>query len=107
MEDKKRAEEMYYKEIASFLEDNNIGMMVFPNELAADLAKRLTMLEFAKSSEALPSEQMKEAEVIISTLMAYGKIYTVRGVTYAAGSHEDMINRAENWLGFNRLQGGK
>jgi hypothetical protein len=41
---------------------------------------------------------LSEAILIIENLMAYGKIHTVKGVRYAEGSHEEIIDKAERWL---------
>jgi len=30
--------------------------------------------------------------------MAYGRIHTVKGVRYVEGSHEEILNKAEEWL---------
>lgn len=43
-----------------------------------------------------------EAILIIENLMAYGRIHTVKGVRYVEGSHEEMLDKAENWL--NRVR---
>ena len=42
--------------------------------------------------------QVKEAAEIIQNLKAFGMIHTVKGVVYPDGSHQDFIDRAEQWL---------
>jgi hypothetical protein len=44
------------------------------------------------------TEQVKEAAEIIQNLKAFGMIHTVKGVVYPIGSHQDFIDRAEQWL---------
>lgn len=44
------------------------------------------------------TEQVKEASEIIQNLKAFGMIHTVKGVVYPEGSHQDFIDRAEQWL---------
>jgi activator of 2-hydroxyglutaryl-CoA dehydratase len=41
---------------------------------------------------------LSEAILIIENLMAYGRIYTVKGVRYVEGSHEEILDKAEEWL---------
>lgn len=41
---------------------------------------------------------LSEAILIIENLMAYGKIHTVKGVRYVEGSHEEILDKAEEWL---------
>ena len=55
--------------------------------------------EYGSSKVAeMPTDECIEAEVIISNLMAYGRIHTVKRVFYTAGTHEEFIERAEVWL---------
>jgi len=49
----------------------------------------------------------QEAIEIIETLMSYGRIRTVKGVNYPAGTHEEMLDRADKWLFDNRPQNKK
>lgn len=49
-------------------------------------------------------KQIEEAIVIIETLLAYGRIRSVSGVRYPAGSHLDMLDKADKWLWDNRPQ---
>ena len=44
------------------------------------------------------TEQVKEAAEIIRNLKGFGMIHTVKGVAYPEGSHQDFIDRAEQWL---------
>lgn len=44
------------------------------------------------------TEQLKEAAEIIQNLKGFGMIHTVKGVVYPEGSHQDFIDRAEQWL---------
>ena len=41
---------------------------------------------------------LSEAILIMENLMAYGRIHTVKGVRYVEGSHEEILNKAEEWL---------
>lgn len=66
------------------------------------MSKEINLLE-DQSNELytlLPTvtEQVKEAAEIIRNLKAFGMIHTVKGVVYPEGSHQDFIDRAEQWL---------
>lgn len=41
---------------------------------------------------------LSEAILIMENLIAYGKIHTVKGVRYVEGSHEEILDKAEEWL---------
>lgn len=41
---------------------------------------------------------LSEAILIMENLMAYGRIHTVKGVRYVEGSHEEILDKAEEWL---------
>jgi len=47
---------------------------------------------------AVSGSYLLEAILIIENLMAYGRIHTVKGVRYVEGSHEEMLDKAEEWL---------
>lgn len=47
---------------------------------------------------AVSGSSLSEAILIIENLMAYGRIHTVKGVRYIEGSHEEVLDKAENWL---------
>ena len=46
----------------------------------------------------MKTAELNEAAEIISSLMAYGNIHTVKGVSYVQGTHKEFIDRAERWL---------
>ena len=54
-------EELFYAEITTFLEDEEVEAMVFPNELAAGLAKRLAKLSLPPAEGA---EEILDAKEI-------------------------------------------
>ena len=56
------------------------------------------MKQFRRISE----DDFQEAIKIIENLLSYGRIYTVEGVSYPAGTHDKMLNRADLWLWNNR-----
>lgn len=47
---------------------------------------------------AVSGSSLSEAILIIENLMAYGRIHTVKGVRYVEGSHEEILDKAEEWL---------
>lgn len=47
---------------------------------------------------AVSGSYLSEAILIMENLMAYGRIHTVKGVRYVEGSHEEILNKAEEWL---------
>lgn len=48
--------------------------------------------------DAVSGSSLSEAILIIENLMVYGRIHTVKGVRYVEGSHEEMLDKAEQWL---------
>jgi len=46
----------------------------------------------------MEKETIIEAIGIMQNLLSYGRIHTVNGVRYPEGTHEEMLNRAEEWL---------
>lgn len=51
---------------------------------------------------AVSGSSLSEAILIMENLMAYGRIHTVKGVRYVEGSHEEILDKAEEWL--NRVR---
>lgn len=47
---------------------------------------------------AVSGSSLSEVILIIENLMAYGRIHTVKGVRYVEGSHEEILDKAEEWL---------
>jgi len=47
---------------------------------------------------SVSGSSLSEAILIMENLMAYGRIHTVKGVRYVEGSHEEILNKAEEWL---------
>ena len=47
---------------------------------------------------AVSGSSLSEAILIMENLMAYGRIHTVKGVMYVEGSHEEILDKAEEWL---------
>lgn len=47
---------------------------------------------------AVSGSSLSEAILIMENLMAYGRIHTVKGVRYVEGSHEEILDKAEEWL---------
>jgi len=47
---------------------------------------------------AISGTTLSEAILIMENLMAYGRIHTVKGVRYVEGSHEEILDKAEEWL---------
>lgn len=47
---------------------------------------------------AVSGSSLSEAILIMENLMAYGRTHTVKGVRYVDGSHEEILDKAEEWL---------
>ena len=60
--------------------------------------QKYTAFEIVTMLNEFAQEQVKEAAEIIQNLKAFGMIHTVKGVVYPEGSHQDFIDRAEQWL---------
>jgi hypothetical protein len=46
--------------------------------------------------------ELNEAVSIIETLMQYGNIRPIEGVSYPAGTHKQFLDKAAKWLHKNR-----
>lgn len=53
------------------------------------------------------AQKIREAKIIIQTLMEYGQIHTVEGVRYHEGTHREIIERSQKWLYNSGLEPNK
>ena len=61
--------------------------------------KDLNTKETANSDlGAFSGSFLSEAILIIENLMAYSRIHTVKEVRYVEGSHEEILDKAKEWL---------
>ena len=52
----------------------------------------------AFDTPVVSGSSLEEAIVVMQSLLSYGRIYTITGVSYVEGTHKEMLDKAERWL---------
>lgn len=92
-----RIAELHYPNEPNVIHDQKYRV-VRMKTLADQVESELNLLTIPRVS----GSSLSEAILIMENLMAYGRIHTVKGVSYVEGTHEEMIDKAETWLNLVR-----
>ena len=88
---------MRQEEIEKILRDHRVKETHFISGQEVEITFTNETKAAAAIAEAWDKER-QEAVSIIATLMQYGNIKPIRGVRYVQGTHEEFLEKAEQWL---------